>query len=607
MATIENNYTGDGSTVLFPFTFEYIDAQDVKVQLDGTDTTAYTLDNATTVRLTTAPAVGVAVRVYRETGTDSMPATFFSGSTIQANDLNDNFQVALYVSQEAQAASADAADALPVATAAQAAAAAAVTTANQAAADAQTANNAALTASTNASTALTTANAASTAATNAESTANAAAALVASANLPTSVANVAAIPGSPSDNDLVEVRDSTGIGSFTPLAGLPVGFVGDAGIATKIVYSSSGSTWNFVEYRPTDPDDRYTTSAEVTAITNPIDAKADQGIADAASAAATADIALPLAGGTMTGPITFAAGQSFGIGTGNGTTEGIVQLSDATDSTSDTTGGVAATPSAVKSAYDRATTAINTANNANTNANGRLSSSGGTITGNLTVTGFIRTNTGGASDSPSIRFDDDNTGLYYASSINNGAVRFTKNGVVQWSFSSDRLVFNAGEGDIQSEGESNRGYYLSGRGRSVDDWSQFKTASVSSSNRVLRVRGNNDETVFYANGSAKNSTGTWGTLSDARKKTNITDANEQWDQIKDWHFVNYELTHRPGDKYFGVIAQEMQQVSPGLVDEDPDGWLSVKTSVMSMMGLKALQEAMARIEQLEARIAELEG
>ena len=63
MAIIENNYVGDGSTVLFPFTFEYIDARDVKVQLDGVDTTAYSLDNATTVRMDTAPAAAVLVAV----------------------------------------------------------------------------------------------------------------------------------------------------------------------------------------------------------------------------------------------------------------------------------------------------------------------------------------------------------------------------------------------------------------------------------------------------------------------------------------------------------------------------------------------------------------
>ena len=136
MAIIENNYVGDGVTVLYPFTFEYIDAQDVKVQLDGTDTTEYSLDNATTVRMDSAPGIGVEIRVYRSTSTDSMPATFFAGSTIQASDLNDNFNVALFVSQEAQVGAEDAGQSLPVAIAAKAAADAAVVTANAAAADA---------------------------------------------------------------------------------------------------------------------------------------------------------------------------------------------------------------------------------------------------------------------------------------------------------------------------------------------------------------------------------------------------------------------------------------------------------------------------------------
>jgi len=80
--------------------------------------------------------------------------------------------------------------------------------------------------------------------------------------------------------------------------------------------------------------------------------------------------ALPKAGGTMTGNITFAAGQTFPAASiQDGTTQqkGIVQLSISTSSTSTT---VAATPSAVKSAYDLADAA--------------LARSGGTMTGSIT-------------------------------------------------------------------------------------------------------------------------------------------------------------------------------------------------------------------------------
>jgi hypothetical protein len=80
---------------------------------------------------------------------------------------------------------------------------------------------------------------------------------VANAILYDTVANVAAIPGSPSNNDAVEVVNSTGIESFSPLSGRPAGFVGDSGLSVRIVYTSSGSTWNWIQYFPNDPEDRY--------------------------------------------------------------------------------------------------------------------------------------------------------------------------------------------------------------------------------------------------------------------------------------------------------------------------------------------------------------
>jgi hypothetical protein len=66
---------------------------------------------------------------------------------------------------------------------------------------------------------------------------------------------VAAIPGSPTNGQNIQVTDSTGIESFTPLAGLPVGFVGDSGIAARIQYSSG--TWNWFGYFATNSDARY--------------------------------------------------------------------------------------------------------------------------------------------------------------------------------------------------------------------------------------------------------------------------------------------------------------------------------------------------------------
>jgi len=102
MATTQNTYTGDNSTTLFSFTFPYLEESDVKVSLDAVDqaTSEYSFANATTISFNTAPANGVAIRIYRVTATDSAQATFFAGSAIRAQDLNDNNNQLLYATQE---------------------------------------------------------------------------------------------------------------------------------------------------------------------------------------------------------------------------------------------------------------------------------------------------------------------------------------------------------------------------------------------------------------------------------------------------------------------------------------------------------------------------
>ena len=342
MATTQNTYTGDGSTTNYSFTFEYIKQADVKVTLDTVATTAFTFANATTLSFTTAPTSGAAIRIFRNTDITTLNATFFPGSAIKAEDLNNNFTQTHFATQEtdnevvtsnttantakttADTALTNSAAAVTTANASTATAntaltnsAAAVVTANAASATATTASTdsasavtTANTASTNASaavvtanaadanattaltnsresdgsggfttaiakatTALTTANSASTSATSATATANtadtnataavntanAASAAVSSAVLFTLIANVAAIPGSPSNNDYVEIGNSTGIESFSPLSSLPSGFVGASGLTVRLRYDSSASSWVFMNYFANDSETRYLT------------------------------------------------------------------------------------------------------------------------------------------------------------------------------------------------------------------------------------------------------------------------------------------------------------------------------------------------------------
>ena len=66
------------------------------------------------------------------------------------------------------------------------------------------------------------------------------------------------------------------------------------------------------------------------------------------------------------------------------------------------------------------------------------------------------------------------------------------------------------------------------------------------------------------------------------------------------------------------MSQQLETTSPNLVEEsierDPDTsedlgttTKNVKYSILYMKSVKALQEAMARIETLEAKVASLEG
>jgi len=102
MAVTQNTYTGNGSQTLYTFTFPYLEESHIKVSLNGTVTTAYTLANATTISFNSAPGNDVAIRIYRETDDTSLAATFYAGSAIRSSDLNENFTQNLYVTQESK-------------------------------------------------------------------------------------------------------------------------------------------------------------------------------------------------------------------------------------------------------------------------------------------------------------------------------------------------------------------------------------------------------------------------------------------------------------------------------------------------------------------------
>ena len=138
--------------------------------------------------------------------------------------------------------------------------------------------------------------------------------------------------------------------------------------------------------------------------------------------------------------------------------------------------------------------------------------------------------------------------------------------------------------------------------------------------------------LIQSDGDLVNHDNSYGQTSDERIKQNITDANSQWNDIKAIKVKNFQ---RKDDvaKYginkkiqIGVVAQELEASNmSGLVKDevlyvstdkevingdknvgDVNTYKSVKYSVLYMKAIKALQEAMAKIETLETKVQALE-
>ena len=110
-------------------------------------------------------------------------------------------------------------------------------------------------------------------------------------------------------------------------------------------------------------------------------------------------------------------------------------------------------------------------------------------------------------------------------------------------------------------------------------------------------------------------------LSDRNAKKDITLAADTWNCLKEWEIVNYRYKDQPDDAdlNLGVIAQQVAESCPEVITifqeakeatEDAPAQeerLGVKEQQMYWMAIKALQEAQARIEALEAKVAALES
>ena len=116
--------------------------------------------------------------------------------------------------------------------------------------------------------------------------------------------------------------------------------------------------------------------------------------------------------------------------------------------------------------------------------------------------------------------------------------------------------------------------------------------------------------VFYVNnnGNVLNANNSYGSTSDISIKENITDATPKLSDLLNVKIRNYNLKADPnGLKQIGVVAQELEEVFPGMVETDTEGLKSVKYSIFVPMLVKAIQELKTQNDDLQQQINELKA
>ena len=196
--------------------------------------------------------------------------------------------------------------------------------------------------------------------------------------------------------------------------------------------------------------------------------------------------------------------------------------------------------------------------------------------------------------------------------------------------SSNWIIATNGDLIVQSNG-----YAI----RSENGSSTFATIDSSGETRLLAgADGTNKSTIELRNGSSSGTTnrllyglhsatttsngtgiysiftnGTVGTPSDIRLKKNVETTRDGYLsdlanlRVVKYHWKTQEDTE---PKELGLIAQEVEKIFPGLIHTEGEGSdevKEIKRSVLPFMLLKALQEAIAKIETLETKVAALEA
>lgn len=228
-------------------------------------------------------------------------------------------------------------------------------------------------------------------------------------------------------------------------------------------------------------------------------------------------------------------------------------------------------------------------------------------------------NTSGSGTNVAVRFDGDGSASFAGNVTVDGSITLSADNP-DWTINPSGNSTLYGRVDIGTDASAVAGtcsYMVSNDNNSYAATVNFRNIGTGPS-IISRTQAGADAFRVESNGDVKSATNSYGSTSDIKFKENIVDASSQWDDVKAIRVRKFnfkEETLYDTSTQIGVIAQEIETVSPGLVtstvDSDEEGndlgtvTKSVKYSVLYMKSVKALQEAMTRIETLETQNADL--
>ena len=185
-----------------------------------------------------------------------------------------------------------------------------------------------------------------------------------------------------------------------------------------------------------------------------------------------------------------------------------------------------------------------------------------------------------------------------------------------------RISSNGGfTSDCNAGGTNSQVFINSASSNPYGPWFRFNTdpnngtnyfwvaSAIVSGSEYVRAK-------IFSNGGLANYQAYDTNLSDERTKKDIIPLESYWNKFKAIEIVKFKYKDQTHDDFnIGVIAQQVENVAPEFVDVD--GWgetpedeiplKSVYTADLHHATIKVLQEAMAKIEVLEAEINELKN